>query len=54
MSVLWLIQPCTRYLPPVVKDALLGPALGRLLLLLGLNLGGLRLDFAGAGERSVN
>jgi hypothetical protein len=42
------------YIPSVVKDALLCPALGGLLLLLLVDLGGLRLDFARTGERSVN
>lgn len=37
-----------------VCDALLGAALGRLLLLLGLDLGGLRLHFAGTRERAVD
>lgn len=37
-----------------VCDALLGAALGRLLLLLGLDFGGLRLDFAGTREGAVD
>ena len=40
--------------PAVVENALLGAALGDLLLLLLFDLGGLRLDLAGTGERSVN
>ena len=41
-------------IPAVVENALLSTALGDLLLLLLIDLGGLRLDFAGTGERSVN
>lgn len=37
-----------------VRESLLGTALGGLGLLLLLNLGGLRLDLASTGERSVN
>ena len=43
-----------RYAPTVVDDALLGPALRSLLLLLLFDLGGLGLDFASTGERTVN
>lgn len=44
----------THYAPTVVKNALLGTALGGLLLLLLFDLGGLRLDLTGTGERAVN
>ena len=37
-----------------VSEPLLGAALGGLLLLLGLNLGSLRLDLSGTSEGSVN
>ena len=40
--------------PAVVEDPLLSTALGDLLLLLLFDLGGLRLDLAGTGERAVN
>ena len=40
--------------PAVVENALLGTALRDLLLLLLFDLGGLRLDLAGTGERAVN
>ena len=43
-----------QYSPTVVEDALLCAALGGLFLLLCLDLGCLRLDFAGTRERSVN
>jgi hypothetical protein len=43
-----------EYAPTVVEDPLLGTALGSLLFLLGLDLGGLRFDFASTGERTVN
>ena len=43
-----------RYAPPVVDDALLCAALGRLLLLLLFDLRGLRLDLTGARKRTVN
>jgi hypothetical protein len=42
------------YSPAVVEDALLCPTLGRLLLFLLFDLGGLRLDLAGTSERAVN
>jgi len=54
------IKLSTRYpdelsnAPAVVDYALLCATLWHLLLLLGLNLGSLRFDFAGTGERSVN
>ena len=40
--------------PAIVKDPLLSPPLGGLLLFLLFDFGGLRLDFASAGKRSVN
>lgn len=40
--------------PAIVDDALLSTSLWCLLLLLLFDLGGLRLDFAGTGEGSVN
>ena len=40
--------------PTVVENALLSTALRSLLLLLLFDLGGLRLNFAGTGERAVN
>ena len=40
--------------PAVVEDPLLSTALGDLLLLLLFDLGGLRLDLTGTGERAVN
>ena len=43
-----------HYTPAVVQDALLRAALGHLLLLLLLDLGGLRLDLTGTGKGSVN
>ena len=42
------------YLPTVVEHPLLSTALRHLLLLLLFDLGGLRLDLAGTGERAVN
>ena len=40
--------------PAIVENPLLSTALGDLLLLLLFDFGGLRLDLAGTGERSVN
>ena len=48
-----MIDQC-KYAPAVVENPLLSTALGDLLLLLLFDLGGLRLDLAGTGERSVN
>jgi hypothetical protein len=44
----------TNRAPAVVEDTLLSPTLGGLLLFLLFDLGGLGLDFASTGERSVN
>lgn len=49
-----MVSSMNEYTPAVVEDALLGTALRHLLLLLLFDLGGLRLYFAGTGERSVN
>ena len=43
-----------HYSPTVVQNALLSTALGGLLLLLLVDLGGLRLDLTGTGKRTVN
>ena len=43
-----------HYAPTVVEHPLLSTALRDLLLLLLFDLGGLRLDLAGTGERAVN
>ena len=43
-----------HYAPAVVEHPLLSTALRHLLLLLLFDLGGLRLDLAGTGERAVN
>ena len=40
--------------PAVIQNPLLSTTFGSLLLLLLFDLGGLRLDFAGTGKRSVN
>ena len=50
------IQPSHKhdYVPTVVEHPLLSTALRHLLLLLLFDLGGLRLDLAGTGERAVN
>jgi hypothetical protein len=42
------------YESTIVNDPFLSPPLGGLLLFLLFDFGGLRLDFAGAGKRSVN
>ena len=47
-------DPLKGCVPAVVENALLCPAFGCLLLLLLVDLGGLRLHFARTGERSVN
>ena len=46
--------PLKSCIPAIVEDALLCPAFGSLLLLLLVDLGGLRLHFARTSERSVN
>ena len=50
------IQPSHKYdyAPTAVEHPLLSTALRHLLLLLLFDFGGLRLDLAGTGERSVN
>ena len=47
-------DPLESCVPAVIEDALLCPAFRCLLLLLLVDLGGLRLHFARTGERSVN